>query len=63
MSDKFKRTREEHQTLKGGDDVNAKAFEAALASASMPCTLSVGCDEAGVCYAEKCGEPERCPKK
>jgi hypothetical protein len=26
------------------------------------CTMGVGCDEAGVCYATAHGEPERCPK-
>lgn len=25
------------------------------------CTMGVGCDEYGVCYAEAHGEPERCP--
>jgi hypothetical protein len=26
------------------------------------CDMGVGCDEAGVCYAEAHGQPERCPK-
>jgi hypothetical protein len=25
------------------------------------CTMGVGCNEAGVCYAEAMDEPERCP--
>lgn len=28
--------------------------------ASGPCTMGVGCDEYGVCYADAHGEPERC---
>lgn len=27
------------------------------------CTMGVGCDEAGVCYAAAHGEPERCPRE
>jgi hypothetical protein len=27
-----------------------------------PCTMGVGCDEAGVCYAEAHGAPEKCPR-
>ncbi len=30
--------------------------------ATEPCTMGMGCDEAGVCYAAAQGEPERCPK-
>lgn len=26
------------------------------------CTMGVGCDEAGMCYAAAHGEPERCPR-
>lgn len=26
-----------------------------------PCTMGVGCEEYGVCYAEAHGEPDRCP--
>lgn len=26
------------------------------------CTMGVGCDEAGVCYAAAHGQPERCPR-
>lgn len=26
-----------------------------------PCPMGVGCDEAGVCYAEAHGKPEECP--
>lgn len=41
------------------------AVEAALA-ASQPspagCTMGVGCDETGVCYAEANGQPDRCEK-
>jgi hypothetical protein len=29
---------------------------------NKPCTMGVGCDEAGVCYAAAHGQPERCPK-
>lgn len=25
------------------------------------CSMGVGCDEAGVCYADAHGEPEKCP--
>ncbi len=28
----------------------------------IACTMGVGCDEAGVCYAEAHGEPDRCPR-
>jgi hypothetical protein len=30
-------------------------------SAVAKCTMGVGCDEAGVCYAAAHGQPERCP--
>jgi hypothetical protein len=30
--------------------------------ATKRCDMGVGCDEAGVCYAESHGEPNRCPK-
>lgn len=30
-------------------------------ASSGPCNLGVGCDEAGVCYAEAMGAPDRCP--
>ena len=26
------------------------------------CTLGVGCDEYGICYAEAHGQPEQCPR-
>lgn len=26
-----------------------------------PCSMGVGCDEYGVCYAEAHGQPEQCP--
>lgn len=26
-----------------------------------PCSLGVGCDEAGVCYADAHNQPEQCP--
>ena len=29
--------------------------------ASQPCSMGVGCDEAGVCYAEAHDSPEQCP--
>lgn len=29
---------------------------------NIPCTMGVGCDEAGVCFAAANGEPDRCPK-
>lgn len=28
-----------------------------------PCTLGVGCDEAGICYAVAHGQPEQCPRR
>lgn len=28
---------------------------------SQRCSMGVGCDEVGVCYAEAHGEPDRCP--
>lgn len=28
----------------------------------MNCTMGVGCDESGVCYAAAQGQPEQCPK-
>ena len=28
---------------------------------SAPCTMGVGCDEYGVCYAEAHGDPTQCP--
>lgn len=28
----------------------------------LPCTMGVGCDESGVCYAEAHGQPEMCPR-
>jgi hypothetical protein len=31
-------------------------------AAQEPCTMGVGCDETGVCYAGAMGEPERCPR-
>jgi hypothetical protein len=31
--------------------------------AIQPCSLGVGCDETGVCYAEAHGRPEQCPHK
>ena len=27
------------------------------------CTMGIGCDETGVCYAEAHGQPERCGRK
>jgi hypothetical protein len=27
---------------------------------TKPCNMGVGCDEAGVCYADAHGEPNRC---
>lgn len=27
------------------------------------CNMGVGCDEAGICYAEVMGEPGRCPRQ
>lgn len=32
-----------------------------MRGATRPCDLGVGCDEAGVCYAEAHGQPEQCP--
>lgn len=31
-------------------------------NAAQQCDLGVGCDEAGVCYAQAHGEPDRCGK-
>lgn len=28
---------------------------------TTPCSLGVGCDEMGICYAEAHGAPENCP--
>lgn len=28
---------------------------------TTPCSLGVGCDEMGICYAEAHGAPEHCP--
>lgn len=28
---------------------------------TTPCSLGVGCDEVGICYAEAHGVPENCP--
>lgn len=39
----------------------ADALGAAVRGATYPCTLGVGCDEAGVCYADAHGQPEQCP--
>jgi hypothetical protein len=33
-----------------------------LLELAEPCTMGVGCDEAGICYAAAHGQPERCPK-
>lgn len=30
---------------------------------AVPCSMGVGCDEAGVCYATAHGRPEMCPRK
>lgn len=35
---------------------------AAVYQKSKPCSLGVGCDEYGVCYADAHGEPDRCPR-
>jgi hypothetical protein len=40
----------------------AQAAEAE-AKGSKPCTMGVGCQEAGVCYASAMGEPNRCDAK
>jgi hypothetical protein len=32
------------------------------AANNKPCTMGVGCDEAGVCYAAAHGRPDECPK-
>ncbi len=29
---------------------------------TKPCTMGVGCDEAGMCYADAHGQPEQCPR-
>jgi hypothetical protein len=29
---------------------------------STPCTMGVGCDEYGVCYAAAHGKPDECPR-
>lgn len=29
----------------------------------IPCNMGVGCEEAGMCYAEAMGEPERCSRQ
>jgi hypothetical protein len=33
------------------------------AQGPKPCTMGVGCQESGVCYAEAMGEPNRCDAK
>lgn len=30
---------------------------------AAPCSMGVGCDEAGVCYAAAHGRPEMCPRE
>lgn len=40
----------------------AAIIERARASLNKPCTLGVGCDEYGTCYAAAHGEPDRCGK-
>jgi hypothetical protein len=39
------------------------SFRAMPDKAPEPCTLGVGCDEAGACYAHAVGYPERCPRE
>jgi hypothetical protein len=31
-------------------------------AAQEPCSMGIGCDEAGVCYAGAMGQPEECPR-
>ena len=33
------------------------------AKAESECDMGVGCGTAGICYAEKMGHPEYCPKR
>lgn len=52
---------EEHDIWRGAKprprverDIWANAY-------TTPCSLGVGCDEMGICYAEAHGAPENCP--
>lgn len=60
--------RGEYNALKHHDAV--QRAEAAIAAArgnparvlpNTPCTMGVGCDEYGVCYADAHNQPEQCP--
>lgn len=33
-----------------------------MSAGHTPCTMGVGCDEYGICYAEAHGQPDQCPK-
>jgi len=45
--------------------IAANVYNRAFNTAPEPvaCNLGVGCDEAGVCYAEAHGHPEQCPRE
>lgn len=48
-------------SAEGGAIVATGAADQVRDASSGPCNLGVGCDEAGVCYAEAMGSPDRCP--
>jgi hypothetical protein len=50
--------RDSDEHPKGDDAQNLGAGPAA----SKPCSMGVGCDEYGVCYASAHGRPEMCPR-
>jgi len=43
------------------EPVPVSALREGIPSASEQCTMGVGCDQYGVCYAEAHGRPDQCP--
>lgn len=43
------------------EDVTLEDLEERDAQERQSCTLGVGCDETGICYAVAHGQPEQCP--
>ncbi len=54
-------TNDEFGQTRGHPPAQGRGFSRLDVKPSPPCTMGVGCYEAGVCFAEAHGEPDRCP--